>query len=610
MPDPAPRPIGDYAAIGDRRTAALVARDGSIDWWCVPRFDSPALLCRLLDQSRGGSFLVAPRNVKGVTRRYLDGSNVLETTFQADDGVIRLTDFMPWHPGRDGPCTIVRRVEAVAGSPSLRVRFEPTPDFARKAVEFTPGAGAMLGRCPDFSLRLSLNPAADLRLAAGVVETETALVQGHELWISLEAREDGAWDDAPRPLMLQDLLDRTVRAWRRWASRCELPGHNRDLVVRSALALKMLTYEPSGGIVAAVTTSLPEVPGGTANWDYRYAWLRDASWTLDALMSIGHHDEPFAFWRWLERVAERADSDLSIMYTLDGDEVPPEVELDHLAGYGGARPVRVGNTAAQQMQLDIFGELLDGLYRCSEARAEMRPLHPELWRHLCSMAESVAEKWHEPDHGLWEIRGPPRHYVSSKAQCWSALDRAIRIAERDGLHAPLDRWREARRAVRELVLTRGFNERLGAFTQTIDGQSLDAAVLLVPRTGLLPASDPRVRSTIQRLRERLERRGLLYRFEHDGESAHGEGAFLLCSFWLVEILAMAGDVEEAARVFQRTASVTNDVGLLSEQADPETGALWGNFPQALSHLGLVRAASRLAQARHAAGLEPSDLPAR
>jgi alpha,alpha-trehalase len=609
--------IADYALLGDCHTAALISRGGSVDWWCPGRFDRPAVLCRLLDAERGGCLSLAPGGRTEVARQYRGATNVLETTYRAAGGQVRVTDFMPVEPlqrdrrGQDvrGSDRIVRLVEALAGEPEVELGFRPSFDYARARHELSIPAeggalawadGSYLGlACPGFRL------AADGR---GGLLGRLALRAGERRWIALTHAEDEhraraalKWADGAVE------LERTLDYWERWAGRCTYRGPYREQVLRSALTLKLLTYEPTGAVVAAPTTSLPEELGGVRNWDYRYAWLRDASLMLYALLTVGYHNEAADFFEWLQWV-ERANRQLvpQVMYAVDGGRELPEVRLDHLEGYRGSRPVRIGNAAAEQRQLDIFGEVLGAAFlyfsRVDPLRKDPAIAEPdgrptaETWTLLGSLVEEAARDWQQPDRGIWEVRGEPKLFLYSRLRCWAALDRGVRLVERYGLEAPLDRWCRTRDEIRRAILSRGYDADRGAFTQAFDSPELDASTLVLPRLGFLPATDPRVQSTVERIRGDLTHRGLVYRYRTADGLPGGEATFAMCTYWLVDALALGGRLDEAHELFERVTHYANDVGLLAEEIDPATGELLGNFPQGFSHMALIGAAVNLAKA--------------
>lgn len=588
------RPIRDYALIGDMRTAALVGSNGSIDWCCWPRFDSAAVFCSLLDSRRGGSFRIAPASGYESARSYAVGTNVLTTTFRTDGGAMKLTDLMPVGTGGQA---ILRLVEGVAGEVDVELRFRPTFDYARAMTAVEPRSHGAVARGEATRLRLAC-PFPLRSDGGGGVSGRIRLRAGTRYWIRLEAGDEGPENDP------DESLAGTLRYWRAWSRACAYEGPYSDLVRRSALVLKGLTFEPSGALVAAPTTSLPEEIGGVRNWDYRYTWLRDSALVLAALMALGYHDEADAFFDWLERLCVRCHDRLQIVYGIDGRTQLPEQALDHLEGYRGSKPVRVGNAAAGQAQLDVPGELLDAAYVCYGSMR--RPFGREFAGVLSALADQAAARWREPDQGIWEVRTGPRHFLHSKLLCWVALDRAVRLADAGALSGNRETWRTEREGIRDTILGRGYDPRLGAFSQVLGTPALDASALVIPLVGFLPATDPRIRSTLERIRERLTAHGLAYRSLADDGLPGGEGTFALCSFWLVDNLALQGRIEEARELFERVAGYANDVGLLAEQIDPRTGDLLGNHPQGYSHLALIRSALAIARAQASESSRPES----
>jgi len=610
------RPIRDYALIGDAHSAALVASDGSVDWLCWPRFDSPAVFCRLLDKDRGGWFRVGPAGRSASTRSYVEGTNILATVFSTDRGRFRLTDLMPVerlnrsHEGEDiaSHYRIIRLVEGLSGEAEVEINFRPTFDYARAETAFDFHDGGAVARHGREALALAC-PAAFREDPSGGVTARLNVAAGRRVWITLTYSE--ADDPAARPESKFDAdgeLEQTLEYWREWSEKtCTYSGPYAQLVRRSALALKLLTYEPTGAIVAAPTTSLPEELGGVRNWDYRFTWLRDSSLILYALQLVGYHEEATDFFEWLDRLCIPCGNELQIMYRIDGGSDLPEVTLDHLEGYRGSRPVRVGNAAFGQKQLDIYGEVIDAAYLYHERMR--RPVRPELWDTLRYMADQAAARWREPDHGIWEVRGGLRHFLYSKLLCWVALDRITRMAARGGLPGDAANWERTREEIRRAILTEGYDEKIGAFTQAFGSQALDACALVIPQVGFLPPTDRRVVSTVRRVQEQLTSHGLVYRYLADDGLPGGEATFTLCSFWLVDCLAEAGRLDEARELFERIAGYANDLGLLAEEIDPVSGELLGNYPQGFTHLGLIRSALHIAKAEALGPEERAENPA-
>ena len=585
-----PLPIEDYAAIGDGSSVALVGRDGSIDWLCLPRFDSPACFAALLGDERNGRWLIGPAGDHSVERRYVGDSGVLQSTYTTETGVVEITDLMPVNDRRHD---VVRRIRGVSGTVRLThewaVRLgygKIRPWVHREQHDGVELIVAVAG--PDkLVLRGPRLPVAQDGLHADEFDVQA----GDELTFST------TWVASHRPtptlLAFDDRIRATIAEEQAWADACEYDGPWRPLVVRSLVTLRGLTHAETGGIVAAPTTSLPEDFGGERNWDYRYCWLRDAALTLEAFLAAGRSDEARLWRRWLLRAVAGDPEDLQIMYTVDGGRFMPEMELTHLPGYADSRPVRIGNGAAQQRQADVLGEVLQALDLAREAGLQESD---DSWALQRTLVNELAHHWAKPDHGLWEIRGPQRHFTHSRVMVWVAFDRAVRAVERHGLEGPVDEWRAIRDRVREEVLTRGFDSDRGTFTQHYDTTEVDAALLMIPQVGFLPGDDPRVLGTITAIEDDLLRDGLLlrYRTETGVDGVPGdEHPFLACSFWLVSAYAHAGRTEDARRLMERLLTLTNDVGLLSEEYDVAGDRMAGNFPQAFSHLALVGAAMTL-----------------
>ena len=593
-------PIGDYAVIGDLHGAALVGRHGSLDWWCAPRFDSPSIFAALLDAERGGRWQIAPRGAWTSEQRYLPATNVLVTTFHLEGGgVVALTDFMPVGPARGRAGEIHRRVACTRGAAEVAVTFMPRFDYAaRVPLLVRRRHGVLATDTEDDVVTLAGPPGVTWHIAYGAATATLSLAMGEAAWFVL--RHD---DDEVHPLAEYDSerkLDATAAWWDAWLGQLRYRGPFRAEVERSALALKLCCYEPSGAIVGAPTTSLPESQGGGRNWDYRYAWLRDAAFVLYGLDRLGFATEVSGFLDFVKRICRHADRrHLQIMYGVDGRRELPERTLDHLDGYRGARPVRVGNGAVRQFQLDVYGELLETVaiwYR-------RHPVTEGLWKTLRDLVDWTAAHWREPDFSIWEARQEPRHYVYSKVMAWAALNRGCRIARRLALPGDVTRWEREAAALKAEVLQKGWDPARATFVQAYGEHALDAAVLIVPKVGFLRRSDPRVRSTVAAVRRDLQSscEELIYRYHAPDGLAGPEGAFVVCSFWLVDNLAMIGEFAEAERLFRNLLRRTNHVGLLAEEIDPATGEQLGNFPQALSHAALLDAAHILERLRPEAG---------
>lgn len=596
-------PIAAYGLIGDCRSAALVGSDGSIDWLCLPRFDHASVFGRILDARRGGHWQVAPAEPYRAVQHYRDRSNILETLFSLQGGSVLVSDFMPidevtevQHARRHRQPRVVRIVECLTGAVTMRHQVRPAPDYATGGVPFIAegrvfhGDSAELHICLHSSVPFT-GATTRWRMKAGDV-VALGLASDHRGRCSSH-RLSWSVDDA-RTLMRQ-----TQDYWWRWIDRCDYDGPFQDPVVRSALALKLMTYTPTGAIIAAPTTSLPEEIGGGRNWDYRFTWLRDASFTLYAFFQVGMVSEAHAFFDWLMRIGlGRRGHEVANLYTLDGDPRADEQELRHLSGYRDSKPVRIGNAAVHQLQLDVYGELLDSAYLYARFGGVIRPA---LWRELRSVVELAIDRWQLPDASIWEARGEDRHYTYSTMMCWVAVDRGLRIAQRFSLPCDQPRWRAARRLIHRTVTGRGYSDNVDSFTQTLDGDALDAALLRMAQLRLLPDGDPRLRSTIDAVAERLGNGALVRRYDlgvtKDGVGG-SEGAFLLCSFWLADALAHIGELERAQRWFEKLLAFASPLGLYAEEVDVRNGELLGNFPQAFTHLALIGAAVNIERARH------------
>jgi GH15 family glucan-1,4-alpha-glucosidase len=587
----APGRIEDYALIGDCESAALVGRDGSIDWLCWPRFDSGACFAALLGGAGHGRWRIAPADPSAVVRRRYRGDTlILETEFETPEGIVLVTDFMPVDHARSDLVRVVRGVSGrVAMHEELILRFDygsvvpwvtRLDDGTMRAIA-GPDMITLRSTVPQHGERLTT--VGDFTVGEGDVHTFVLTWSMSHL-------------PPPRPIDPLRALRRTERFWRAWVRRCTYRGPWRATVMRSLLTLKALTYAPTGGIVAAPTTSLPTAIGGTRNWDYRYCWLRDATLTLLALMNAGYVDEAAAWRDWLLRAAAGSPDKVQIMYGLAGERMLPEWELDWLPGYESSRPVRVGNAAHAQLQLDVYGEVMDAMY---QARVAGLTETREAWALQSALVAHVSRLWREPDSGIWEIRGPPQHFTHSKIMAWVALDRAVKSVEQFGLEGPVGEWRATRQQIHDDVCARGFNARLGCFVQAYDSELPDASLLLLGPVGFLPADDPRVLATVECIERTLVVGGLVLRYDsaktNDGLPP-GEGAFLACSFWLADNYVLLGRHDDAVALFERLRRLANDVELLSEGYDVDRGRLLGNFPQAFSHVGLLNTAFNLARA--------------
>jgi GH15 family glucan-1,4-alpha-glucosidase len=591
--------IEDYGLIGDCETAALVGRDGSIDWLCWPAFDSDACFAALLGTPKQGRWRIAPAGkITQSSRRYWGNTLILETRFETADGAVALIDFMP---PRGYASDVIRLVRGVSGRVRLRmelvIRFGFGVDipWVRRTED-----GALLAICgPDMTVLRTpvatrgedMTTLADFEVSAG--ETIPFVLTYGPSHLPVPERIDPA-------RALKDTED----FWTEWSSRCIYQGDYRDLVMRSLLTLKALTYAPTGGIVAAPTTSLPEKLGGARNWDYRFCWLRDATFTLLALMNSGYTEEASAWHNWLLRAAAGTPANIQIMYGIKGQRRLLEWVADWLPGYEGAQPVRIGNVAHAQLQLDVYGELIDAFHQSRMAKLD---LDEGSWELECKVLEHLAEVWDQPDQGIWETRGAARHYVSSKVMTWVAFDRGIKSAERFGFDAPLDQWRRLRDTIHRDVCENGFDPGQNAFVESYGSKVLDASILLMPSVGFLPASDRRVLGTIAAVEQYLMRDGFVLRHDPRGASDQREpieGAFLACSLWLADAHVLAGEITKAQALFDRVVAVANDLGLLAEEFDSGEGRQTGNFPQALTHIALINTAHNLSDAK-----KPAEKPA-
>jgi GH15 family glucan-1,4-alpha-glucosidase len=587
--------IEDYALIGDTHTAALVGRDGSIDWLCLPRFDSPACFAALLGDEEHGRWRIAPAGeVERVERRYQDGTLVLETDFHTGDGAVRVIDCMPVRSHRVDLVRVVRGLEGrVPVHMDLRLRFDygrSVPWVRRMDGQTLAVAGPdAVALAADVDLRgEDLSTVADFTLTAGE-QTGMVLTWSH------------SFDPTPLPVDPMPAVEDTAAWWRAWSERCtaRIEGPWREAVLRSMITLKAMTYAPTGGIVAAATTSLPERIGGVRNWDYRYCWVRDAALTLSAMLAGGYTEEAGAWRDWLLRAVAGEPAEMQIMYGARGERRLTEFELDWLPGYAGSKPVRVGNAASEQFQLDVYGELMDAMYA---ARAAGLPPDPHAWDIQRALLDFLETNWSHPDEGIWEVRGPRRHFTHSKVMAWVAFDRAVRSVEDFGLDGPVERWRRRREEIHREVLARSWDAGRRTFTQSYGSEALDAALLLMPLVGFLAPTDERVTGTVAAIQRELMRDGFVQRYPTalaDDGLPPGEGAFLPCTFWLVDNLVLQGRTDEATALLERLLGLANDVGLFSEEYDPETGRQVGNFPQAFTHVGLVNAALHLEAALRA-----------
>lgn len=588
-------PIGDYALIADSNSSALVSRNGSIDWCCIKRIDAGSCFGRLLDWEKGGFCSITPKEEDCTTsREYLDRTLVLKTTFQTGGGEAHLYDFfaLPASTEQYPHRQLIRIVEGVRGHVELDLKVSPRfdyggvePWFRQADVRLYSAVGGNDGLLIYSDADISLTNDYDL-------ETTISVHAGERVRLSIVSAPPEELDDNPHGVPgtgeLDQRLQETIERWRDWASRSDFDGPYEPGVIRSAIIIKALMNDLTGAVAAAATTSLPEVPGGSANWDYRYSWVRDSFFSVRSLAEVGFVEEADSFRRFMERSAAGEAEKLQIMYGMGGERRLGESTIDYLEGYNGARPVHIGNAAAGQLQLDVYGELLDLAWRWH--RRGNSP-DDDYWRFILDLVDTAAERWKDPDHGIWEMRGEPLHFVTSKAMCWAALDRGLKLAEECMRKAPERRWKKAREEAREMIESQGYDKDRGVFTQTFQNKSLDAALLLLPQVGFLEYTDERMVRTADAIREELDDDGLLKRFQNDEQ----EGAFLACSFWLAECLVKQGRLEEAQTVFDRALATGSDLGLFSEEYNTKTGELLGNFPQALTHLAHIGAAVTISE---------------
>ncbi|HET6654865.1 MAG TPA: glycoside hydrolase family 15 protein [Gammaproteobacteria bacterium] len=599
--------IEDYALIGNMRSAALVGRDGSIDWLCLPRFDSDACFAALLGDRENGRWLIAPaEEIKKVTRCYRSETLILETTFETESGAVKLIDFMPLPREDTDVLDLVRIVEGVKGKVPMQMeaifRFGyglVTPWVRR--TEY--GLRAIVG--PD---ALHLHTPLDLQGRDKTTVADFTVSAGERIPCVLDWHL--SYRNPPEAYDAGDMLEEAEQWWRDWSSQCPVEGDWREPVVRSLITLKALTDSETGGMVAAATTSLPEQIGGERNWDYRYTWLRDATFTLYAMLLSGYKEEACQWREWLLRAAAGDAEKLQIMYGIAGDRRLPEQELDWLSGYEGSTPVRIGNGAYTQTQIDVYGEVMDGLY--TARRHGLQP-DDDTWRVQLELLRYLENHWRDEDSGIWEMRGPPRDFTFSKVMAWVAMDRAVKAIERYGLEGDADHWRMLRDTIHGEVCEKGFNKKRNTFVQYYGGEGLDAALLMMALVGFLPPEDPRIRGTVEAIQKDLMQDGFVLRYtqKEGGDGVSGsESPFIVCSFWLADNLAMMGRQQEARELFERLLAIRNDVGLLSEEYDPKTQRLLGNFPQAFSHVGLINTAHNLAVNEAGPAENRADEPAR
>src|SRR5216683_2303107 len=606
-------PIADYALLSDCRSAALVSRTGSVDWLCFPRFDGPSVFARLLDD-RAGHWSIRPTGESEVSRRYVPETMALETTFHTSGGTAVLLDAMALGPNPRGhrlgiasPGILLRQVTAEHGTVELELEYAPRPEYGLIRPLLSPTRGGVFARGGADVLMLSISH--PLVVDGASARARFILQAGEQAQFALQHRT--SWQPRPRVWTSDAIaarLLRTVHGWQTWSGLHQnYQGPWAELVHHSGRVLYALTFQPTGAIVAAPTTSLPESIGGPRNWDYRYTWVRDASLTLEALWVAACPDEVYRFFGWMAgavaaQLRERAD--LHMMFGVGGEHDLSERTLDHLGGWRGSRPVRVGNGAWNQRQLDVYGELLGAVRRLAD---QLGRFHPTARQFLIAAADTAAMRWQEKDQGIWEARGAPRDFLYSKLMCWVALDSAISLADQLGARAKVSAWTATREEIRRAIVERGWSERAKAFTQAFGSDDLDASALMLSIVGFLPGDHPRVRATLDAIAEQLtDEHGLVYRYRSQDGLEGQEGTFLLCTFWLAHAQALAGEINQARATFERAAAYVNDVGLLAEEVDPATGELLGNFPQAFSHIGLVNAAWAIAQAEHGSAQPASE----
>ncbi|HVC54413.1 MAG TPA: glycoside hydrolase family 15 protein [Stellaceae bacterium] len=586
-------PIEDYGIIGNAHTAALVSRGGSIDWLCLPRFDSESVFAALLGDAGNGRWLLAPQGpIESSSRCYRGETGILETRFETAEGAVTVIDFMPLAEEGENQVDLIRLVRGERGCVTMLTEIILRFDYGRGVPwvrQHFGGPVAIAGpNAVQFIAPVALRGTSEMTTVGEFTVSAGETVPFTMSWYPSHHKGFRYRDP-------EEILRATETRWHDWSSQCSLRGRWRDAVIRSLITLKMLTYQPTGGIVAAATTSLPEWLGGVRNWDYRFCWIRDATLTLYALLTAGYRGEARAWREWLLRAAAGHPSEMQIMYGLAGERRLSEYEIPWLAGYADSRPVRIGNAAHEQLQLDVYGELMDALYACHRYGLESSPFAWDLQTKLLEYLETI---WEQPDQGIWEVRGEPRHFTFSKVMCWVAFDRGVKSIEQFGLEGPRAHWDEVRQKIAEQVLENAYDPKRNTLVQYYGAPDLDASLLLIPQLGFLPLDDPRIRGTIAAVERELVRDGLVYRYptqpETDGLPA-GEGAFLPCSFWLANSMALTGRRDEAVALFERLLVLGNDLGLMAEEYDPQERRLLGNFPQAFSHTGIINTAAHLAE---------------
>ncbi|MGB9979783.1 glycoside hydrolase family 15 protein [Methanobacterium sp.] len=591
--------IEKYGIIGNLETCALIGNDGSIDWLCLPYLESPSVFAAILDNQRGGHFAIQPVSKFSSFQSYIKETNILQTTFNTPFGMVTITDFMPvnQYDGTKHHRTIYRKVKCIEGHIRLKLSFKPRFSYAKMVPDFE-----LIDEGVSCSLEnenLFLNTTVPLKIKDGEVTSQFNMRKNKEIWFVLQYNQQESYYSQNNK-DFNKKLNSLQEYWQNWTYKCEkicvLEDIWHDIIARSGLVLKLLTNPESGAIAAAATTSLPECIGGVRNWDYRYAWIRDSAYTIQALFHLEHIQESQDYMRWINSIIKQGThpSDINIMYPLHKDENIEEQMLEYLSGYKQSSPVRIGNAAVNQKQLDIYGELINAIY---DTTRYGKDISNETWEFIKNFVDYICEVWNTKDRGIWEVRGEPRHYVHSKLMCWVAVDRGIKIAQFKDTEAAAH-WKKTEKEIKIAILENGFNKKINSFVQSFDSDAIDATTLLIPRMGLLPYDDPRVQGTIEVVMKNLmTEKGLVYRYKNEDGLPGNEGCFALCSFWLVDSLALSGRLDEAMHIFVNVLRLMSPLGLLAEEIDPETGKLLGNFPQAFSHIGLVNSALYIGIAR-------------
>ena len=595
--------IENYGIIGNLETCAIVGSDGSIDWMCLPYLESPSIFAAILDNKRGGHFAIHPVSKFSSFQNYIKETNILQTTFNTPFGMVTITDFMPinLYDGTKQHRTLFRKVKCTEGHIRLELSFKPRFNYARDIPDFkliNKGVSCSFG-----DKNLFLNTTIPLKIEEGNVTSEFNMRKDMEIWFVLQYNQQEHCSPPEYPLDYDDFnkkLNDLQDYWQNWTYKCHkicvLEDIWHDIIARSGLVLKLLANPESGAIAAAATTSLPECVGGVRNWDYRYAWIRDSAYTIQALFHLEHVQESQDYMRWINSIIKQDThpSDIRIMYPLHKDEVIEEQMLEYLSGYKQSSPVRVGNAAVNQKQLDIYGEIINAIY---DTTRYGKDISDKTWEFIKKFVDYICEVWNTKDRGIWEVRGEPRHYVHSKLMCWVAVNQGIEIAKFKDTEAA-SHWMKTEKEIKKTILKKGFNKELNSFVQSFDSDAIDATTLLIPRMGLLPYDDPRVQGTIEAVMQNLmTEKCLVYRYKNEDGLPGDEGCFLLCSFWLVDSLSLSGRLDEAISIFVNVLQLMSPLGLLAEEIDPETGKLLGNFPQAFSHIGLVNSALYIGIAR-------------